>query len=865
MASPSAWTPALNDEGTLVSPHDGMRLVLIPFRYRDDVEVDLRRGSIDLRANPGGSVRFLGLQSLQVQDGRPTLPHAGNEPLYERLQVIPRAGRAPTVVAHNLLRPNPASAERDRSRRVGTIRNRLTGSGMGVAVFEVPAGSNSLTLTMASGAPEQIRMSVLEGASRPLEGSAGPDSPAAQAWLRCLSEDSPTSAALALLKLGEALRSVAAEQRDAWRGRVDPVLLVAISRPEPSVRNAAWTALIDQANLPEATLAALVRAGDAVIRPVLELTAAAFANPQLPSGQRRSAIQVFAALLRSEQPAHAEAALELLFSGAPDEAYAALADATAATRATALQRCAGMVPPPVRTRVLRALLLRATPAETERIGEMLGRDQMVLSDPGDKLLDELLASRGSARAAKLAALRAMSWLPILGTERVVRLLDEGAADASNAALRDEIFALAAEQAVRRSGDAAHGSFPALMSERDDVILRVLNRGVGAAGADDLPDLVAARIRVGDVFGLAELLRARFAAAPELLDLMRRIARREGAERLDALYALLARLASQPGATTRDTGRAGRRQLLDFARGLFTLLDELAARRGAAAAPRVGLAIKAGLDWPGLADYSACEDADLSARATRWMLRLSHASPQDARQLVAAGDKNGRIDRLANTNNRRGRIVIGRYRVMALAELAVPIVREESGDLVTWEPPRRITLDGGMVEMRSRDLNREFQIYHGDTLLGFGTPAAEAVSLPLPEQWVPQLVPADPGFTLPGRPLHEFSSAPPLLLASAEESPGRSASMRVAATELLREALQTDAGAAALAQQADQIVPPNLSVTIRYAGFGTYVGVGSRAQTAGRTATTRPQANVPVLVNLAILLERIEPEAAPPGT
>src|SRR5262249_34941074 len=166
---------------------------------------------------------------------------------------------------------------------------------------------------------------------------------------------------------------------------------------------------------------------------------------------------------------------------------------------------------------------------------------------------------------------------------------------------------------------------------------------------------------------------------------------------------------------------------------------------------------------------ADEDPAVARLASDWTVRLAHFSPQDRRQFLAVADRNLRTDRLRSANNRLGRIALGRYDVLAILELAWPAPGSGSQPPTRWMPPQRITLRGGQVEVRTRDIGRQFQVYLGDRLLGFGTVPNGATPLPQPEDWALRLVAAEDNTVLAG-PQQKGTAPGPYILVSGELDP-----------------------------------------------------------------------------------------------
>ncbi len=847
-------TPALNermisrqltDESVSVQPRDGHQFVAIPFRFRLDADMEFKRGSFELKSSPATPVRLVGFRPMVWQSGVAAPSRRSDEPVYERMQVVARdeSGR-PAVFGFNTTRP-PRGTSAKEPERLRPARNRLATTGWAAMLLEVPETTDLLTITPVGGPTADVRLSALEQAGGIRDAARDADSTDVARWLKFAADPSPAVALLAIQALTSIRRQLAADELGPWSSVVDPAILSTWEGLEEGCRQAAWRAIMDYGPLPPPTTQAMIAAGSSVKSDIVERIAADFRSPPASAYATANAVAALATLLKSEDARLCRRAVDVLAAGAPDEAYEALVGASGTGRAEALARCRSIRETRVRQNMVRALAVNAAPVDSEILGSLIKQDRVVILDPRDKLL-ERLRTEPSARVREtwLAMLQGISMVPVLGASSVDRLLDDVSDEAAGDALRRRATLIAADQARIRSGAAAHGSFPMLPpADASDPVVRVLRRAIELGPADVRSAAVLGLLQEGHAQVAAQTVLEAFPQRALLIEFVDEFASQLGADAPDSTFAFLAHLL---GLATPDAAR----RILDH-------LDRLAELRGEAHASRVNLCVRAGLVWQSLADFSGAPDPVLARSASRWAMRLGHLSPQDRIQFAASADRDLRADRLRSANNRSGRIASGAYSAIVVIELAWPTPPGAARELPVWLPPQRVTLSAGTIELAAPDVSREFRIYASGKLRGFGTVPSGPAGLPLPEDWVPRLAQAEPNSALSLQAAESEAGFAPLVMVSGEQDPSpRPGAARMEVSELLRNALAANADSADLRNRAGRVVPAGLSITLRYAGFGSWVGTGVRRNPAAPTA----EEPGPAFLNAAIMLERFSPPA-----
>lgn len=842
----------LLDETVIVLPKEGDRLVLIPFRYRTDTSHELRRANFDIRAVPPAPVKFLGFRAMVWVDGKVSFSRRPNDPIYERLE-ISREDDSSRASLRGINQTHPARSPADKeANRLPPTKNRLACTGWAAAIVEVPNSVEVLNMTIGRGTPEEIRLTLLDHALKAREGPRDPDTPGVARWIRQVADGSPAMISLALHCLSAIRAEVDATRYAAFSLAVDRPILDAIERTDGEAQHEAWHCLVDSGPLPTETANVIKTA-----KPVLQDRLLRFAANELSQSHpgrfaRPNAVLVLSAILQSPDPAVCTSAVEFLATGAPESAFDALIHASKTARAAAIARCRMISSPEIRQQIVRALAVNASPEDADTLSQLIKQDRVLVSEADDKILTRIRDTKDPAiRENLLTMLQGLSLIPVLRTPIVLQIFDEISNKDAPESLRARAALLAADQARFRTSAARGGSFPVdLAPDNGDPVIRVLCRAVEFGPASVRVPAVLALLREGHVKLAEASLKRALDSNRARVEFIDALCADPEAARVDGVLALLARLAC-------DVGASPRRYLEQ--------LQSLSKRREPRETPRVDLAIKSGLTWEALADYCGYEDPAVAKLATDWTTRLGHFSQQDRRQFVApTHDRNTRIDRLRSANARLGRIALGRYELVVVLELVWPVPAGATQATTRWLPPQRITISGGEVEVRTNDIGREFQVYLGEKLRGFGKVPVSAPGLPTPDDWAMSLVPATDIAVLSG-PQNPANAPGPYILASGElELSTKPGTIKLDVTDILRDAISTDPATAAFAAHANRIVPSNLSISLRYTSFGSYVGVAAR-RTIGMPPADAAPDSPPTLLNFAVMLERRDVQTPTAGS
>ncbi len=243
---------AIRDEGATVTAEADRVFLTIPFRYEFDAAPRTMTRSA-MRAKEFRGV--WGIRLLPEPLGPVDLALLDQDPLYERWELKPAAGR-PQVTVRNQTGPRGAeSAPRGSNERRPSRSMTIPASGMAAFVVEVTNESTRLTWTWAEGGEETLDLTAIRKAREPLpsppmtepagergasNGPRGAVAPMLMDVLNTARNGSPAHAALAVHRLARARRMWPARVDPAFLADLDGRMLEAGASDRPAVRAAAW-------------------------------------------------------------------------------------------------------------------------------------------------------------------------------------------------------------------------------------------------------------------------------------------------------------------------------------------------------------------------------------------------------------------------------------------------------------------------------------------------------------------------------------------------------------------------------------------------------------------------------------------------
>ncbi len=536
----SLFSDVVQDEGRPVPAAAGAVFLTLPIRYDPSGPAwTLSRSAIRGRQMRG----FYGLRVLRVKGGVPVLEPLGREPVYERIELSP--GEARPIVARNTIGPRLPEGVDDRPERIGPRERRLRSTGWAAIVVSVSRTARQLTVEWADGGTEVIDLALVGRIGDRLRGDAGePSSPELSSMLAVLrsggdagrAAPSAAMASLVLTRLTDLCAAAGVQHGDAWIAAVDSAVIGARVRSDDTVGRAAWSYMTARGALPPVTAGLFERASGAVQSGWVRLIASA--SEESEGFDAEIATSILGAILRGDDRAACEAALDVMIDIGRDIDWSVLVDGSQTARSLALSRMESVDDTTVSSNMLIALIQGADSKWIDRLARYARRDHLRLSDPRHPLLrrwDSLTTT--DTRQAFLRLLPAVSLEQIVYSSSFDKIVREATAPGAAPPVRDAAFRLLVRQAERLTptGWSALG----LLYPRDatDPLVRGLGTAAARGGPRTRVEALKALVRAGFA---EEALKAltHEAAKPDDRVLADLFGDETDADRIDGMFALL---------------------------------------------------------------------------------------------------------------------------------------------------------------------------------------------------------------------------------------------------------------------------------------------------------------------------------------
>lgn len=348
---------------------------------------------------------------------------------------------------------------------------------------------------------------------------------------------------------------------------------------------------------------------------------------------------------------------------------------------------------------------------------------------------------------------------------------------------------------------------------------------------------------------------------------------------------------------------------EYAEMLLPRMDRIVGHASPERRWRLRAAMKAGASIEQMEQLSRSLEGEAAAKTRQWVQELCHLTPQDRQRLDAARTPREIEDRLAQINLRRGRLVDGKYAVLAVVAMTprreVPEEQRVAGKPALWSPPQRVSIEMPPLELRSIDWRRRetrdaarskskkdaeepvgagpkrveelpiegaYEVLWGDKVIGKGVAMEEPLPVRGPRAYFPTLR-ASPGWwDLAGfqpaggeetENAEDVESTVPLRLPNQnvlwKPTPG---TMTLEVSEYLKAGLR--AMDAYPGHDLDDVIPSPLAVSMRYRLFGCYSGCGPDIlpgflppDEKGRSLVREEKSDVHLL-NVMFILEMLAP-------
>jgi hypothetical protein len=908
---------AIQDEGSTVAAREGLVFLTLPLRYDPTAGPQtLSKSSFRGREIRGfyglRSLRVRGddprLEEFSEQEPvfeRLELKGGPADQGRERPKNRDRDGdsvetagsRRPELLGKNILGPRRVEGEETRRDRPKLRNQTLRPTGWAALVLELPETAAGLSFEWVDGIKEELDLVFLRHVRDPLSGlvpgastpsdagdaTSAPDRsmpPAVSAIVRRLAGRSPAMVALSIRRLGrlqeEALRYrqsslgvASVKAGPAWAARIDAAVVVAGTRQERAIQAAAWSYF---ASRPSVAVEVVELLGEQKV-PGQHAWIALIESNALGArpADLSTATGLLGGILRSKDASVCDAALDVLMrldaaagetNQELDWTFAEQVSRKAQSRV--LARLDLIADASSARRLLRVLMNDVRPATAEIIAGLARRLGIGVSSPDDPLLDQWdYTVEAAEQEGVLKVLAAVSLGDLVYSRRFAEIIEEATDDEADEVVRGAAFELVIKQGRRRIAQPAAPGGRSESSGGFPVLLSINSR-------NPLVDGLASAARRGSrpvrVRALAALVLMGYAetAAKCLVEGSKNDAERQAL--IEKLVTFDEEVAGCDGLPAM-LGHLLCKTHLPSAKFILSHLSHLWANAPASARWRLLAAVKSGVDFEKLSGLGAALKPPVAGKVARWLHALGHMTAQDRQRLATSEDAERHLRRLERINSRRGYIVDGRYGALAIVETVVaqgwpaPDGYGEAGEpSYRWGAPRRVTVALGPLSLETSEEDDSYEARWAQQALGRGL-ARNYQHILRPSRYSPRLEEADQsflgidgwGWPDPGNPgnLLQAAVGPAVLNdrpALANPVPG---TMTLELGQYLRAGLlqQWTFGD----QDIEGLVPQTLRVTLRYAAFGSFYGVGQRRPL--------PRGQVPAgqrhLLNVMIVLERLE--------
>ncbi|MFQ5501894.1 MAG: hypothetical protein ACE5EQ_06285 [Phycisphaerae bacterium] len=861
----SLFTSNLRDDGNLVTAGAGKHFLSIPILYDRDAGPRVLSKSV-----LSGKERraFYGFRIISGPPERQPVDSLQGGTVYERVELKQDGDPARRLILKNNLSPRISQEEGPSRERLKARAEGVRASGWALLIVETSMRARNITLSWGDGGFETIDLAYLRNVGRPLLDASRrtPESPEIKASLDRLGHNSGATAALALTQLAAVQSLLPAEKREAWAARVDTAIVSTASRLEWQVRHAVWEYFTGQETVSPAALRALRTKNASIKSGWINMIQSHVEDSDTHS--RKIAMQLLCAILHSKDKSICQSAMDTLLILGIEIDWNLVSTASETARLAALDRIERL-PREEAARMLIALMGSVTRSSADPLARSARSLNLILSDPRDPILTQWSSlKRREDRRALLTVLSSIDLGDLIYSRSFDAIMRDATSPDEHARLRAEAFTTIIEQSRRRAsssslrevGSPRGAAFPVLVQmDVTDPVLRTLTEATESGPPSLQRDALAALLLEGYAEQAEKALLAGRREAGELDDLLQSLMAREDVAECNGLLALLGRLLSRE-----HIGSAGR---------IFSHLSDIVARNPASERWRILAAVKSGVNIKELNELVVSLRPSRAVTASRWLHRLGHLTPQDRQRLAASHDPEVRLEQLKRIDQRRAKIVDGRYGVIAVIEICVaqPIDSPPDEDnlgmhSVRWHVPRRTTMILPTLTIRSDDADNTYRVLWGDRLVGLGVPRARNLSIRGPGAFSFRLVnpgpellgehgwgwPVSQRFGPPDDP-RDFAALGPAIL------PGNRPVLKKPTADFMTLKLTDYLRAAVVAsglikqEEAVNFVPDGYAMTLRYAAFASYTGVGKTRPPPQK----EPTAGHRHLLNMMLLLERID--------
>jgi hypothetical protein len=873
-------TESITDEGTAVVAEPEKAFLIIPIRY-DPAGGNrvINRATFKSKDVHG----FYGIRLLPDPTGQVDLEKLGTDPIYEKWELKKNATGRGQVTARNSSPPRLAEKEKDpKARPPRRPSITIPASGWLAVIIEIPKSMRKLSFGWAELSESQLDLGFIKHCRDPIPeppriapDTKTPEPPAALLdIIKLIGGKNAPMEALAIRRL--------ATVRGQWSTQSDPELLNRIDRavlesslsPTQDVSVAVWFYLASESAVQPPTcwitprsLERVAQAPQKEQRSWLDLisnglglrtTSAAWSGATWPpnaepASLRVNCIALLTSLLRCEDREIISSAWEILLTRfAPNMDLAFLQKVSNPAGEALLDRIGSIKNRDFESSCIRALMNRLDVRNAKRIAAQARRMGIGLRQSDDPILLLWEGLTGNAqREAYLVMLTGLNLSEVRYAPRVAAIIDycmsnSPSGDEKKAALR---FLLKIGEFDGNNSEVF--SLLIVRTAQDPVVRGLVH--VLAMGEDKIAlDAALSLIRRGFAEEAARTI----------------VEKLDSSRQLKVIQTILNTENLPTDIRAAFAGFLLRSNAPELAAMALEHLSRVAGRVPAEDRWRLIAAVRAGVNPVELDQLAATLKGSPGTSALRWLHELGHMSAQDRQRLAGAKTPAERVSRLKEIDYRRARVVDGRYGAIAIVETmtarrTAPSDDHPDGQLY-WDVPRRVSLGLPEFQIDSSDEMHEksskpYRIRVGKTAIGqgvisdrpgiIGSPATFSIALGS-LQWIPTLG-GTAGVNAESQPPDPGQKEPigPLFLATRRVlDPPRAGTMTIDLYTPLMEALTATKQ---LQRISTNSLPRPWNITLRYAAFGSFYGVGE-----ARSVSTEGAKDGDLMIrNVMIILER----------
>jgi hypothetical protein len=854
-------TRKIDDDDTPVPAAPGRAFLTLPLRYDRDAGPKTFSTKGFVR---GRDVRWVyGLRAVRSRSSDPPAGAFASGPIYERIELKARSEERRRLAVRNILGPRQDDGKKLHQPRLVSRWTPQPASGWIALVVEIPESLRTVSFEWAEGGKEELDIAFIKSVREVVPDNVwkDPSSPFISAIVRKVQDESGAVAALAIGRLDQLKQQMGVSVPNAWARALDGRIVEAVDRPESEVQAAARSYVLSYRSLPTATISHIAAAS-----PRVQLRWVRMIRSHLADAKDANvpvATQVLGAVLRSDDPAACNAAIDVLVGIKQAVDWSLTRGSSEVAQLAALSRLELISSAASAKRLLGVLMTEVSPSTADRIAAHAEKLNLHLFSPDHQLLLQWpTADSQEKKVALLTVLQGVELGDVVYSKPFADLIDSAIQEDEDSPVFAEASKLivrlaAAERASTIGGPTLFtGDFPTVFSHdaRGPLV-----RGLATAAARGTPSSRAEAMASLLLAGYADEARRALGPAAErqaeTRDLLAALAAREDTSRCYGLAAMMGRLLTPDRSVWSPL--------------VLTHLNKLAAETETQHRWQLYASIKAGVRFDKLLELSSALEPPVSTAALRWLHELGHLTPQDRQRLAATGDHGEKIARLSHVDFRRGLLADGRYGVLAIIESTVLEVQgggQDDGTGTTrerWSAPRRETFILPALRIETSDKDDSYKVLWGIRLLGSGSVKREDRPIRSPESYCPALcMPPDEwlghggwGWARPwaeGQPEYR-AVGPAVLPARSVLSRATPDTMTLEISRYLRAGLSEGPSPVLDAKAAEAFIPDEYKITLRYAAFGSFYGVGPRTPLPRVEGTIGRRH----LLNVMLVLERME--------